>query len=73
MLRKLASGVETYLFVPPMVAFAVSFFTSMGGVSGAFVLLPFQVSVLGHTAPSVSATNEIRDILCCEFSYVMRI
>ncbi len=27
---------------PPLVAFFISFFTSMGGVSGAFLLLPFQ-------------------------------
>lgn len=29
----------------------------MVGVSGAFLLLPFQMSVLGYVAPSVSATN----------------
>jgi uncharacterized membrane protein YfcA len=63
MTRFTVSGVETYLFVPPLVAFAVSFLTSMGGVSGAFVLLPFQVSVLGYTAPSVSATNQVFNIV----------
>ena len=63
MTRFTVSGVETYLFVPPLVAFAVSFFTSMGGVSGAFVLLPFQVSVPGYTAPSVSATNQVFNIV----------
>ncbi len=31
--------------------------TSMGGISGAFLLLPFQMSVLNYTAPSVSGTN----------------
>lgn len=31
----------------------------MGGVSGAFLLLPFQVSYLGFTSPSVSATNHL--------------
>lgn len=46
------SGVTTWVFIPPLVAFVVSFFTSMGGVSGAFVLLPFQMSVLNYTAPS---------------------
>ncbi len=56
------SGVETWLWLPPLVALAVSFFTSMGGVSGAFLLLPFQVSVLGYTAPSVSATNLVFNI-----------
>ncbi|MHB8842578.1 MAG: hypothetical protein ACYC56_12485, partial [Candidatus Aquicultor sp.] len=43
------SGVKTYFFVPPLVALVVSFFTSMGGVSGAFLLLPFQVSFLNFT------------------------
>ncbi|MCK5543070.1 MAG: sulfite exporter TauE/SafE family protein [Desulfobacterales bacterium] len=57
------SGVETYLFIPPLVAFAVSFFTSMGGVSGAFLLLPFQMSFLNYTTPSVSATNQVFNII----------
>lgn len=35
----------------------------MGGVSGAFLLLPFQMSVLGYTAPSVSATNQVFNIV----------
>jgi uncharacterized membrane protein YfcA len=35
----------------------------MGGVSGAFLLLPFQVSFLGYTAPSVSATNQVFNIV----------
>lgn len=35
----------------------------MGGVSGAFVLLPFQVSILGYTTPSVSATNQVFNIV----------
>ena len=51
------SGVETFILVPPLVAFAISFFTSMGGISGAFLLLPFQMSVLGFTSPAVTSTN----------------
>jgi uncharacterized membrane protein YfcA len=35
----------------------------MGGVSGAFLLLPFQVSVLNYTSPSVSGTNFIFNIV----------
>ena len=57
------SGVETYLFLPPLVALVVSFFTSMGGVSGAFLLLPFQVSFLNFVTPSVSATNFVYNIV----------
>ena len=51
------SGVETSILIPPLVAFGISFFTSMGGISGAFLLLPFQISVLGFTSPSVTSTN----------------
>ena len=51
------SGVETSILIPPLVAFGISFFTSMGGLSGAFFLLPFQMSVLGFTSPSVTSTN----------------
>jgi len=57
------SGVEVNPIVPFAVAFIVSFFTSMGGVSGAFLLLPFQVSFLNYTAPSVSATNHVFNIV----------
>ncbi len=35
----------------------------MSGVSGAFLLLPFQMSVLGYTAPSVSATNHLFNVV----------
>ena len=57
------SGVETSVFVPPLVALCVSFVTSMGGVSGAFLLLPFQMSVLNYSSPSVSATNQVYNIV----------
>jgi uncharacterized membrane protein YfcA len=57
------SGVDTWVFLPPVVAFVVSFFTSMGGVSGAFLLLPFQMSVLGYTSPSVSGTNQFFNVI----------
>ncbi len=57
------SGVETSLVIPPLVAFIVSIFTSMGGLSGAFLLLPFQVSFLHFTSPSVSATNFVYNIV----------
>lgn len=57
------SGVTTNLLLPPLVALVLSFFTSMGGVSGAFLLLPFQMSVLGYTAPSVSGTNHVYNVV----------
>ena len=57
------SGIEVNPLIPFGVAFVVSFFTSMGGVSGAFLLLPFQMSVLGYTSPSVSGTNQVFNIV----------
>lgn len=40
-----------------MVAFLVSALASTGGLSGAFILLPFQVSILGFVSPAVTPTN----------------
>lgn len=57
------SGVKTNILLPPLVAMVISFFTSMGGISGAFLLLPFQMSVLNYTAPSVSGTNHVFNII----------
>jgi uncharacterized membrane protein YfcA len=57
------AGIEVAPWIPPLVALVVSFFTSMGGVSGAFLLLPFQMSVLHFTSPSVSATNFVFNII----------
>ena len=57
------SGVDTFPLIPFGVAFLVSTITSMGGVSGAFVLLPFQVSVLGFTSPAVTPTNHLFNVV----------
>jgi uncharacterized protein len=57
------AGIEVAPWIPPLVALVVSFFTSMGGVSGAFLLLPFQMSVLNFTSPSVSGTNFVFNIV----------
>jgi len=57
------SGVSVNPIVPFAVALIISFFTSMGGVSGAFLLLPFQVGFLNYTAPSVSATNQVFNVV----------
>jgi uncharacterized membrane protein YfcA len=56
------AGIKTYLFIPPAVAFVISFFTSMAGISGAFLLLPFQMSVLGFTTTSVTSTNFLLNV-----------
>lgn len=57
------AGISVDLWIPPLAAFVISFFTSMAGVSGAFLLLPFQMSVLGFVNPSVSATNHLFNIV----------
>lgn len=57
------SGVEVNPLIPPLVAFIISSITASAGVSGAFLLLPFQVSVLHYTSPSVSPTNLIYNIV----------
>ena len=57
------SGVDVPIWLPPLVSFIISFFTSMVGISGAFILLPFQVSVLGFASPAVSPTNLVYNIV----------
>jgi len=57
------AGIEVALWIPPLMAFVISFFTSMGGISGAVLLLPFQISFLGYANPSVSATNHLFNIV----------
>lgn len=57
------SGVQTQAWLPPLVAFVISFFSSMVGISGAFLLLPFQMSVLNFTSPSVSSTNLVFNLV----------
>lgn len=57
------SGVETSIFIPPLIAFVISFFSSMAGITGAFLILPFQMSALGFVTPSVSATNFLYNVV----------
>jgi uncharacterized protein len=57
------SGVEVFPLWPFLIALTVSFACSLGGVSGAFLLLPYQVSVLGFQGPAVSSTNLLFNIV----------
>jgi uncharacterized protein len=57
------SGIDVNPIIPLGVSFIISFFTSMGGVSGSFLLLPFQISILGYTSPGASSTNLLYNIL----------
>lgn len=56
------SGVEVSPIVPVVVGFLIASCTTPAGVSGAFLLLPFQVSVLGFTAPGVTPTNLLYNV-----------
>lgn len=57
------AGIELHPLLPVAVAFGISVVTSLGGVSGAFLLMPFQVSVLGFAGPSASATNHLYNLV----------
>lgn len=57
------AGIEVAPWVPLLAGFAVALLCGMGGVSGANLLLPFQMSVLGFTSPAVSATNHLFNIV----------
>lgn len=59
------SGVECSPFLPFVAALCISFATSMAGISGAFLLLPFQMSILGYTSPGASATNHLFNVIAC--------
>ena len=54
--------VEVVAFVA---AFAIAVITTPAGVSGAVLLLPFQVSVLGTPSPSVTPTNLLYNVVVC--------
>ncbi|AHF08933.1 MULTISPECIES: sulfite exporter TauE/SafE family protein [Dehalobacter] len=57
------SGVDIFPLIPPLIAIIVSSITASAGISGAFLLLPFQVSVLHFNSPAVSPTNLIYNII----------
>jgi uncharacterized protein len=57
------AGIEVSPWIPFVAGFLVAFICSMGGVSGANLLLPFQMSVLGFVTPAVSATNHLFNIV----------
>lgn len=57
--------IEVFPLYPALFAFGISLFCSLTGISGAFLLLPYQISILGYAQPGVSATNQIFNILAC--------
>jgi len=58
-----ASGVHVFPLVPLGVALGISLLTSSAGVSGAFLLLPFQISMLGFAGPAVTPTNHLFNVV----------
>ena len=46
-------------------AFLIAVITTPAGISGAVLLLPFQVSVLGTPSPSVTPTNLLYNVVAC--------
>jgi uncharacterized membrane protein YfcA len=57
------SGVDVAPWVPVLAGLCAAAVTTPAGLSGAFVLLPFQTNVLGFTAPAVSATNLVFNVV----------
>lgn len=57
------SGVQVNPLLPFAAALGISTFTSMGGVSGTYILLPLQVSLLHFTGPAVTPTNHLINVL----------
>jgi len=50
-------------FVALLAGFLVAVIATPAGVSGAFLLVPFQLSVLGVAGPSVTATNLLYNVI----------
>lgn len=57
------SGLDLNPFLPPLISLIIATFTAPGGLSGAFLLLPIQVSVLGFNTPAVTATNHLYNVV----------
>jgi uncharacterized membrane protein YfcA len=51
------------MLLPFIAAFVIGLVCSPAGVTGAFLLLPFQLSVLGVTSPVANSTNLLYNIL----------
>ena len=63
MIHFATSGIDTFLWLPPLAGFVLAFFCSMVGISGAFLLMPFQLSVFGFAGPAASATNLVYNLV----------
>lgn len=57
------SGVGCPIWLPPAIGFTLALLATPAGISGAFLLMPFQMSVLGFVSPAVAPTNLIYNIV----------
>jgi len=57
------SGLELNPVLPPLLSLMIATVTAPAGLSGAFLLLPFQVSVFGFNTPAVTATNHLYNLV----------
>ncbi len=57
------SGVDCPVWLPLAVGFGAALVSVPAGLSGAFLLLPFQMSVLGFVTPAVTPTNLIHNVV----------
>jgi uncharacterized protein len=57
------SGVDCPVWLPLLLAFLIALVTAPAGLSGAFLLLPFQMSVLGFVSPAVTPTNLLYNVV----------
>ena len=56
------SGSDVSPFIPVLIGFIIAMTCTPAGVSGAFLLLPFQFTVLGFTGPGVTPTNLLYNV-----------
>lgn len=51
-----------------LMALVISFITSQGGISGAYLLLPIQSYILNTTSPVISSTNLMYNLISIPLS-----
>src|SRR6185295_14266737 len=54
---------EIHPLLAVLLGWVVAALASLGGLSGAFLLLPFQISVLGFSGPAVTPTNHFYNVV----------
>ncbi|MDO5538220.1 MAG: TSUP family transporter, partial [Desulfovibrionaceae bacterium] len=62
-MTELAESTALSLLLPFFAALVLSMVCSMGGVSGAFLLVPLQMLLLGGAGPEVSANSHLFNVL----------